>query len=76
MRDYDQLFTARREAIRRTEDKLQISGTAYYLSENGDDSHDGRDPHRLWKTLKRRCVAELKKGAECFMNGAVCSGDR
>lgn len=34
-------------------DALSFSGTAYYLSENGNDDNDGLSPETAWKTLDR-----------------------
>lgn len=34
-------------------DNLVITGTKYYISQNGDDSADGKSPETAWKTLEK-----------------------
>ena len=43
---------ALRQEILHTEDMLVITGTKYYVSPNGDDTHDGTTPATAWQTVK------------------------
>ncbi len=40
-----------REKIRDAKPELEISGTTYYMSSDGDDKNDGLSPETAWKTL-------------------------
>lgn len=39
---YNELFEKRKQEILNTGDSLSITGTAYYVSESGDDNNDGK----------------------------------
>ena len=55
----------KRDSIINSDDNLVITGTKYYISENGDDSADGKSPKTAWRTLDK-----LKQ-----FNKALKSGD-
>ena len=40
-----------REKIRNAKPVLDIKGTTYYVSADGDDNNDGLSPETAWKTL-------------------------
>lgn len=40
-----------REKIRNAKPELDIKGTTYYVSADGDDNNDGLSPETAWKTL-------------------------
>lgn len=42
------------------------TGTAYYVSNDGDDSRDGRTPETSWATLERVNQADLQYGDAVF----------
>lgn len=42
------------------------TGTAYYVSQSGNDKNDGRRPDRAWASLARVNKARLKKGDIVF----------
>lgn len=42
------------------------TGTAYYVSNNGDDGNDGLSPETAWSTLDRVNNASLKYGDAVF----------
>lgn len=41
---------------------LEVSGTKYYVSANGDDNNDGLSPETAWCTLDKVSSANLKVG--------------
>ena len=56
-------FAAKRKAeIRASKDALNITGTTYYVSEDGDDNNDGKTPLSAWKTIEKVSGAELNFG--------------
>ncbi len=61
--EFDTLTEKRKSEIRNTPDALTITGTCYYVSNEGDDTNDGRSPDTPWKTLAK--VGEV----------AFCEGD-
>lgn len=62
LKKLDETAKARREAILRAPDQLNISGQKYYVSAEGCDDFDGKTPETAWKTLKRVSEAELASG--------------
>ncbi|MBR6767142.1 MAG: hypothetical protein IKM02_04245 [Clostridia bacterium] len=62
----EELALRRREEIRKTPDMLEISGNAYYVSNEGCDRNDGKSPDKAWKSLERVSEAELKPGDGIF----------
>ncbi len=64
----DALFEQRKQEILNTKDLLKISGTTYYVSNNGDDNNDGKSPETAWKTIERINNAELSYGDGVFFN--------
>lgn len=49
----EELYAKRRDEILEAKDELKITGTAYYVSNDGDDSNDGTSPEKAWKTVDR-----------------------
>ena len=47
-------------------DSAKISGTAYYVSNKGNDNNDGKTPATAWATLDKVNTAELKPGDGVF----------
>ena len=60
--DIEALCRARREEILHTSDTVTVTGTVYYVSNEGSDENDGRSPQRPWQTLARVSRAELAPG--------------
>ncbi len=58
----DALWEARKKEILSTKDQLEISGTAYYVSNDGDDNNDGKSPQTAWKTLNKVTAASVVEG--------------
>ena len=56
----------RRQAILNSETQIEYTGTAYYLSNDGDDSADGTSPETAWATIGRLNSAQLQKGDAVF----------
>lgn len=63
---YDRLFEKRKAKIKATKTSVKILGTAYYVSNNGDDTNDGKSPKTAWKTLQKVNNADLKWGDGVF----------
>ncbi|MBQ8408550.1 MAG: hypothetical protein IJY39_06750 [Clostridia bacterium] len=58
----DALSQKRKEEILSAEDRLEIRGRVYYVSNDGDDENDGSSPERAWKTLQKVSDAPLCPG--------------
>ncbi len=63
----DALWEKRKVEILNSKDNLKISGTAYYVSESGDDNNDGLSPDTAWRTLKKIDGADLQYGDGVFL---------
>ncbi len=57
----------RRKEIRETPTSVKVTGTSYYVSNDGDDSNDGKSPETAWKTLAKVSNANLKPGDGVFL---------
>ena len=64
--DVQVLASRRKEEIRSAPDEIAVTGTAYYVSNDGCDENDGRSPIRPWKTLERVSSASLSAGDGVF----------
>ncbi len=60
------LADKRIEEIRNTKTDIEVTGTAYYVSEEGDDTKDGKSPENAWKSLSKVNAAALKAGDVVF----------
>ena len=47
--------------------EVKYNGTAYYISNSGNDSNNGLTPETAWATLKRANAAPLRKGDAVFL---------
>jgi len=71
----DALADKRRSEILNSPDNVSISGTKYYVSENGDNSNDGLTPETAWRTLDKVSEAPLESGdAVLFERGGLFRG--
>ena len=73
----DASFSDRVENVLTSEntDLSGITGTVYYISENGDDSNGGTSPDAAWKTLSKLASATLDSGdAVVFERGGLYRG--
>lgn len=64
----DRLAAQRKEEILHSKDEVFLTGTAYYVSADGDDKADGKTPQTAWKTLKKVSSADLQAGDGVFFN--------
>jgi len=61
--------------ILNSETEINVTGTIYYVSNNGNDSNDGKSPERAWATLSKVNKATLGKGdAVLFERGGIWRG--
>ena len=64
-----------KEKILRSKDEITYTGTAYYVSEKGDDRADGLTPETAWRTPSRVTAAEFLPGdAVLFKRGELFRG--
>ncbi len=69
--EVEKLSLQRKNKILKSKDNIKITGTAYYVSNTGDDENDGRTPQTAWKTLDKVSNAKLNAGDGVFF----CRGD-
>ncbi len=63
------------EEIRNTKTEIEVTGTKYYVAEDGDDANDGLSPEKPWKTLTKVTNAPLKAGDGVFFKrGDIFTG--
>lgn len=55
-----------RAKIRGTETAVNVTGTKYYVSDNGNDANDGMSPETAWKTIEKVNSAALVPGDGVF----------
>lgn len=58
----------RRKEIAATETSVEIKGVKYYVSNDGNDSNDGKSPEKPWKTLDKVNTAALSAGDGVLFN--------
>lgn len=56
----------RREEILNSETRVEYTGTAYYVSNEGDDGNDGLSPETPWQSIERVNNAALLPGDAVF----------
>ncbi len=62
----EQIKDRRIAEIRATATAVEITGTKYYVSEDGNDENDGKSPETAWKTLEKVSFASLSEGDGVF----------
>ncbi|MBQ7922412.1 MAG: hypothetical protein IJ325_07535 [Clostridia bacterium] len=62
LHELDILAENRKHAILTAEDRLNITGRTYYVSNTGDDANDGRTPETAWRSLTKVSAASLARG--------------
>lgn len=73
--NFETLFGTRKNEILHNNDQVDIIGTKYYVSENGNDTNDGLTPRTAWKTLQKVSDAPLLDGdGVLFERGSVFRG--
>ena len=69
------LSDKRIEEIRNTPTAVEVTGTKYYVAEEGDDYNDGLSPEKPWKTLDKVTNATLNPGDGVFFKrGDIFTG--
>ena len=66
LKEVDALCDARKQEILNAKDEITIHGTAYYVSNDGDDANDGKSPETAWKSLAKVTEAALCEGDGVF----------
>ena len=59
-------FEKRKAEILNTKDTIKITGTAFYVANDGDDNNDGKSVNTAWKTIQRVNEAVLEAGDGIF----------
>ena len=62
----DMISEKRIEEILGSETSLDVTGTKYYVTNDGDDANDGKSPQSAWRTLSKVTEAELLPGDGVF----------
>lgn len=66
---------AMKESILNNQEQLPCQGTAYYVSNTGDDGNDGLSPETAWATLDKVNTADLQWGdGVYFARGGLWRG--
>lgn len=60
--DVDVLAADLKTKILKAASEFSATGTHYYVSNNGDDTKDGKSPGEAWATLRKASEADLKSG--------------
>ena len=53
LKELDEKAELLKTKILNAEDRMEITGVAYYVANDGDDSQDGKTPQTAWKTLAK-----------------------
>ncbi len=64
--EIDELTNKRIDEIKNTKDEVQITGTKYYVSADGNDSNNGKSPEKAWKTMEKVNSYRFSKGDGVF----------
>lgn len=75
-KELDNLTEDLRDMIVFNADEFKTDGTAYYVSNGGDDNNDGLSPTTAWKTLEKANSFTYKNGdAVLFERGGLWRGE-
>lgn len=58
----DEMAEKLKKEILEAEDTIEIKGTTYFVSNEGNDENDGKSPETAWKTIEKVSQAELLPG--------------
>lgn len=73
--ELDKIGAQYKERILSTKTEITYTGTAYYVSENGNDGNDGLSPESAWRTNAKVSEADLSEGdAVLFERGGLFRG--
>ena len=73
----DEEALALRDEITNAKDNIKVEGNTYYISNNGDDTNDGKTPQTAWKSIKALSVHRntIRSGdAVLFQRGGIYRG--
>ena len=74
--EIDAKAEALKEKILNAKDEITYSGTAYYVSNKGDDRNDGLTPEKAIQSVERIYSLPLREGdAVLFERGGLWRGD-
>ena len=62
LEQFDELADKRKKEILEAKDNIEITGTTYYVSNDGNDANDGKTPETSWKTIERVNREQLVPG--------------
>ena len=66
LKDIEECTEIHKREILNAKDLLTVKGTAYYVSNDGDDANDGKSPASAWKSLARVTETVLCEGDGVF----------
>lgn len=66
--EFDIVFEKRKNDILQSKDNLNIKGTTYFVSADGNDDNDGLSSKTPWKTLKKVSEHEFAPGDGVLFN--------
>ncbi len=64
--EIDLLFEQKKNAILESPTAVEVTGTKYYVSNNGDDTNDGLSPESPWKTAEKVNNTKFNPGDGVF----------
>ncbi len=74
-KEIEELCERRKTEILSAKDNIEIKGTVYYVSIDGNDENDGKSPEHPWKSMKKVSDAQLLCGdAVLFRRGDLFRG--
>lgn len=62
----DATANERKAQIRASATSVEVTGTKYYVANDGNDANDGKSPETAWQTIERVNLEELKNGDGVF----------
>lgn len=75
LNNIDKLSNARKEEILNAKDEISVSGTTYYVSNDGNDDNDGLSANTAWKSTEKVSSYPFKAGdGVAFRRGDVFRG--
>ena len=66
LKQFDDIAEKRKQEILSAPDSVAVTGTRYYVSNDGNDENDGKTPESAWATLKKVSSAPLLPGDGVF----------
>ncbi len=74
--EIDELTNKRIDEIKNTKDDINVKGTIYYVSADGNDSNNGKSPEKAWKTMDKVASKRFSSGdAVLFRRGDTFRGN-